>query len=126
MERKSGFTIPKKVKKSSHLNPDEHPIISSMKNIKTSDKHNGLQDTLLQPSRLLVPTISTNMNNILSTKQLEPVQVHSVVSSVGQPPKQHQQQSSSSVKSIVHSSASSSTTKQSQSSNEIKFVFKFF
>ncbi len=84
-ERKSSFTIPKKVKKNSNGNL-----------------------TLPPPSS----TVATSINNLLSTKQLEPVQVHSV----------GQQQAviqSVTVKTLLNHSPSSST-KSSQLSEEIR------
>ncbi|CAF1011870.1 unnamed protein product [Adineta steineri] len=111
-ERKSGFTIPKKVKKTS----DDHTHISSTK---TTDKRSGLQNSLL-PSQS--STISPSINNILSTKQLEPVQVHSV----GHQSKPQQPLPSSvirtvSVKTLLNSpsSSSSSSGKISHLSQEI-------
>ncbi|CAF5053655.1 unnamed protein product, partial [Rotaria socialis] len=98
-----------------NLNADGSSIISP---IKTSDKHNVLQDV----SRRTLPSISLNVsasiNNLLSSKQLEPVQVHSVVSSGGQQAKQQQPSviQSVSVKPLLNSSPSSSNTK---SSNEM-------
>ncbi len=88
-ERKSSFIIPKKVKK----NPDG--------NVR-------LQDSLPPPTS----TIATSINNLLSTKQLEPLQVHSVG---------HQQAviQSVSVKTLLNNSPSSST-KSSQLSEEIR------
>jgi hypothetical protein len=86
-ERKSSFTIPKKVKKNSNGNL-----------------------TLPPPSS----TVATSINNLLSTKQLEPMQVHSVG--------QQQQQAviqSVSVKTLLHHSPSS-TAKSSQLSEEIR------
>ncbi|CAF0952819.1 unnamed protein product [Rotaria sordida] len=122
-ERKSSFTIPKKVKKTSNLNSDSNTVVSS---IKTTDKHNRLQDSLSQPPPPPPSsTVSTSINNLLSSKQLEPVQVHSVVSSVGQQTKQQPQQQSIiqsvNVKPLLNNSpSSSSNTKSSHlSSNEI-------
>jgi hypothetical protein len=91
-ERKSSFIIPKKVKKN-------------------SDGNVRLQNSLPPPSSM----VATSINNLLSTKQLEPVQVHSV----------GQQQAviqSVSVKTLLNSSPSSST-KTSQLSNEIRLIF---
>lgn len=83
-ERKSSFTIPKKAKKSS----------------------SGMTSAGLPSS-----TIAASINNLLSTKQLEPVQVHSVG---------HQQAiiQSVSVKTLLNHSPSSSH-KSSQLSEEI-------
>ena len=84
-ERKSSFTIPKKMKKNSSSNTSLPP----------------------PPS-----TVVTSINNLLSTKQLEPVQVHSV----------GQQQAviqSVSVKTLLNHSPSSST-KSSQLSEELR------
>ncbi|CAF5078403.1 unnamed protein product, partial [Rotaria sp. Silwood1] len=47
-ERKSGFTIPKKMKKTSNLNSDSTAVVSSIKTVKTTDKHARLQDSLPQ------------------------------------------------------------------------------
>ncbi|CAF2063716.1 unnamed protein product [Rotaria magnacalcarata] len=117
-ERKSGFTIPKKVRKTPNLNSDGSAIISPMKPIKTPDKHNGLQDVARQTLPSLSLNVSASINSLLSSKQLEPVQVHSVVSSGGQQAKQQQSSviQSLSVKPLLNSSPSSSNTK---SSNEI-------
>jgi hypothetical protein len=68
-ERKTDFIIQKRAKKT--LNPDGPAIVSPIKIIKVTDKHPPPQN----PS-----TIASSIDNLLSTKQLEPVQVHSVVS----------------------------------------------
>ncbi|CAF4226113.1 unnamed protein product [Rotaria socialis] len=118
-ERKSGFTIPKKVRKTSNLNSDGSSIISPMKTIKTSDKHNVLQDVSRRTLPSLSLNVSASINNLLSSKQLEPVQVHSVVSSGGQQAKQQQPSviQSVSVKPLLNSSPSSSNTKSSNEMN---------
>jgi len=88
-ERKSSFIIPKKIKKN-------------------SDGNVRLHDSLPPPPS---STVATSINNLLSTKQLEPVQVHSV----------GQQQAviqSVSVKTLLNNSPSSNT-KTSQLSDEI-------
>ncbi|UJR15655.1 hypothetical protein I4U23_002591 [Adineta vaga] len=113
VERKSGFTIPKKVKKTSESNFDNVHTVSPTKN---TDKHNTSQSSLSSQSS----TISTSVNTLLSTKQLEPVQVHSV----GQQVKQQQPQASViqsvSVKTLLNSPSSSpSNTKTSQFADEI-------
>ncbi|CAF2372692.1 unnamed protein product [Rotaria sp. Silwood2] len=122
-ERKSSFTIPKKTKKTSDLNTNSNAVVSSTKTVKTTDKHNRLRDSLPQPPPSpSSSTISASINNLLSSKQLEPVQVHSVVSSVGQQTKQQQSVIQSvSVKPLLTNSpsSSSSNTKSSHLSNEI-------
>ncbi|CAF4373167.1 unnamed protein product, partial [Rotaria sp. Silwood2] len=122
-ERKSSFTIPKKTKKTSDLNTNSNALVSSTKTVKTTDKHNRLRDSLPQPPPSpSSSTISASINNLLSSKQLEPVQVHSVVSSVGQQTKQQQSVIQSvSVKPLLTNSpsSSSSNTKSSHLSNEI-------
>jgi hypothetical protein len=95
-ERKSSFIIPKKVKKN-------------------SDGNVRLQDSL---PALPSSTNATNINNLLSTKQLEPVQVHSV----GQ---QHSVIQSVSVKTLLNHSPSSNT-KTSQLSDEIRYIYIFY
>lgn len=103
-EKKTGFVIPKKMKK-------------------ISDKSNGLQDSLSS-------NVGTSINNLLSTKQLEPLQVHSVVSTVGQQSKQQSSIIQSvTVKTLLNnspSSSSSSNTKSSQLSDEIRFIVFYF
>ena len=83
-ERKSSFVIPKKIKKNSSGN-----------------------SALSMPSS----TVAASINNLLSTKQLEPMQVHSVG--------QQAVIQSVSVKTLLHHSPSSST-KSSQLSEEIR------
>jgi hypothetical protein len=100
VSRKPAFVIPKKIKKTSNLNSNSP--------IKTS------------PSSSI---ISTSINNLLSTKKLEPVQVHSVISTVSQPSKQQQPTliQSVTVKTLLNNSPSN--TKTSQLSDEIRFEF---
>ena len=110
MERKPGFTIPKKVKKTS----DGNSMISPTK---TTDKRPGAQSGQSQSQ-----ITSASTNSLLSAKQLEPVQVHSV----GQQSKQQQKPpqaaviQSVSVKTLL-SSPSSSSTKTSQLADEIRY-----
>ena len=67
-ERKTDFIIQKRSKKSS----EGTALVSPIKIIKISD------------------TSSSSIDNLLSTKQLEPVQVHSVVTKLGEQIKQEQ------------------------------------
>jgi len=124
IERKSGFTIPKKIKKTSDLNPNDTAIISSNKTSKITDKRNESQNPLLPPPTPSSSTVAASINNLLSTKQLEPVQVHSV----GQQSKQQQSVIQSvSVRTLLNnSSSSSSNTKISQLSDEIRLVLQFY
>jgi hypothetical protein len=76
-ERKTDFIIQKRAKKTLNSNPNGNAIVSPIKIIKVTDKHNPFQESLpppLPPSSM----ISNNIDNLLSTKQLEPVQVHSI------------------------------------------------
>jgi hypothetical protein len=93
-------------------NSDGNAIVSPIKIIKVTDKYNSLQESF--PSRP-PSTISSNIDNLLSTKQLEPVQVHSVVSKVGQQTKQEKCLTQSVVKTLINLSPSSKL-------DEIKFV----
>jgi hypothetical protein len=116
-ERKTDFIIQKRAKKTINSNT----IVSPIKIIKITDKNNTLPP-------ILSSTISNSINNLLSTKQLEPLQVHSVVSKVGQQTKQEKIISSPilqsvHVKTLINTSPSSkiSTNKL----DEIKFVIFF-
>jgi hypothetical protein len=123
IERKSGFTIPKKIKKTSDLNPNDNAIISSNKTSKITDKRHESQNPLLPPPTSSSSTVAASINNLLSTKQLEPVQVHSV----GQQSKQQQSVIQSvSVRTLLNNSSSSSNTKISQLSDEIRLVLQFY
>ena len=74
-ERKTDFIIQKRAKKILNTNPEAPNIVSPIKIIKVTDRY-------IPPTN--PPTISNNINNLLSTKQLEPVQVHSVIANVEQ------------------------------------------
>ncbi|CAF2685991.1 unnamed protein product [Rotaria sp. Silwood2] len=118
-ERKTDFIIQKRAKKISNPNSDGHAIVSPIKIIKVTDKHNDLQECLPQPSN-----ISTNTNNLLSTKQIEPVQVHSVVSKVEHQTKQEKlvQPSivqSKNIQTVINTSLSSSSNKSDDISQEM-------
>jgi hypothetical protein len=65
-ERKTDFIIQKRAKKTLNSNSETPTIVSPIKIIKVTDRYNP-------------PINSNNINNLLSTKQLEPVQVHSVI-----------------------------------------------
>jgi hypothetical protein len=56
-------------------NSEGPAIVSPIKIIKVTDRYNP-------PSHPSI--VSNNIDNLLSTKQLEPLQVHSVISNVGQ------------------------------------------
>jgi hypothetical protein len=60
------------------LNPDGPAVVSPIKIIKVTDRYNPLPKP---------PTLTSSIDNLLSTKKLEPVQVHSVISKVGNPTK---------------------------------------
>jgi hypothetical protein len=115
-QRKAGFVIQKKAKKTPNMNSHGHAIVSPIKILKVTDKHNGLTDSIISPSS----TVAISINNLLSTKQLEPVQVHSV----GHQPKQQQQQAvvqSINVKTLLNTSPASTTKiSSSNESNEIR------
>jgi len=117
-ERKTDFIIQKRAKKTINSNT----IVSPIKIIKITDKNNSLPP-------ILSSTISNSINNLLSTKQLEPLQVHSVVSKVGQQTKQEKIISSPIVQS-VHIKTLINTSPSSKIStnklDEIKFVILFF
>jgi hypothetical protein len=89
-ERKTDFIIQKRAKKSPNLNSDGNAIVSPIKIIKVTDKRIDLQGSLPPPPPLLLSssTVAGSIDNLLSTKQLEPVQVHSVVSKGGHQLKQ--------------------------------------
>ena len=114
------------MKKTSSSNSDGSAIVSPSKTIKTYDKQNGSQDSLLPPPPPPSSTIAASINNLLSTKKLEPVQVHSVISTVGQQSKQQSSVIQSvSVKTLLNNSptSSSSNSKTSQLADEIRLVF---
>jgi hypothetical protein len=123
-ERKTDFIIQKRAKKAPNLNSDGNAVVSPIKIIKVTDKRNELLESLLPPPP---PSIVVNsIDNLLSTKQLEPVQVHSVVSSGNHHTKQKSAVSSINVKTLMSTSPSSSlSTKVSQissnKSDEIRF-----
>ena len=99
-------------------------MVSPIKIAKTTGNYNESPDSLLPTSFLPSSTISTSVNNLLSSKQLEPVQVHSIVSSVGQQTtKQSSVIQSISVKTLLNNSQSSpSNTNTSQLSDEIRLT----
>jgi hypothetical protein len=80
-----------------NLNSEGNAIVSPIKIIKVTDRYN-------HPSN--------NINNLLSTKQLEPVQVHSVISNVGQQTKSDKLFSQSlDVKTLINTSSKLSSKK---------------
>ncbi|CAF0992177.1 unnamed protein product [Rotaria sordida] len=108
-ERKTDFIIQKRAKKISNPNSDSHTIVSPIKIIKITDKHNDLQQESLFQSSLL--SSSSNIsNNLLSTKQIEPVQVHSVVSKVEHQIKQDEILEQSNIQTLTNTSLSSSSS----------------
>ncbi|CAF0941917.1 unnamed protein product [Rotaria sp. Silwood1] len=118
-ERKTDFIIQKRAKKLSTPNSDGHAIVSPIKIIKVTDKRNELPESLIRPS-LLSSNILIKTNNLLSTKQIEPVQVHSVISKLEHQTKEDKllQQSiiqSTNVEAVINTSVSSSNTKISSS-----------
>ena len=100
-ERKSDFIIQKRAKKTLSNNSEGTAIVSPIKIIKVTDRCNSSSTSESNPSSI----VSNHIDNLLSTKQLEPVQVHSVVSTIG-----HERQSnkfssqSVNVKAIIPSS----------------------
>ena len=96
-ERKTDFIIQKRAKKS--VSNDSHgpALVSPIKIIKVTDRYNPLSTFESNPSSI----VSNNIHNLLSTKQLEPVQVHSIVLTVGREKKLSQ---STSVKTKISSS----------------------
>ena len=82
-ERKTDFIIQKRAKKTLNPNPEGTAIVSPIKIIKVTDRYNHHPPHEFSPTSI----VSNNIANLLSTKQLEPVQVHSVVSTVGRPTK---------------------------------------
>lgn len=102
-ERKSGFIIPKKVKKSS----DSHGDQRSVDKRAGSDKYTSAHPT--------------GINSLLCAKQLEPVQVHSV-GHQSKPTHQPSVIQSVSVKTILNSPSSSSSSKTLQLADEIRYV----
>ncbi|CAF1349584.1 unnamed protein product [Rotaria magnacalcarata] len=114
-ERKTDFIIQKRSKKI--LNPisDSYPIATSMKNIQVVEKHHETLQSV-PPSPLLSLNVSTVTKNLLSTKQIEPVQVHSVVSNVGHITKQDKYSQKTTIQS--KNTATSSSNKSNDNSQE--------
>ncbi|UJR30981.1 hypothetical protein I4U23_018492 [Adineta vaga] len=84
-ERKTDFIIQKRVKKSPNLNADGQALVSPIKIIKITEKRHDSPEILPPPLlSSLTSTVADSFDNLLSTKQLEPVQVHSVVCKSGQ------------------------------------------
>lgn len=75
-ERKTDFIIQKRAKKS--MSSDSHgpTLVSPIKIIKITDRSNPSFASESKSS-------ANNINNLLSTKKLEPVQVHSIILTVG-------------------------------------------
>ena len=114
-EPKSDFVIQKRTKKSTDSANDGHALVSPIKIIKVTNKRQGL------PSAVVSPTMSTGINNLLSTKQLEPLQVHSVISSVGHQTKQSKTPTvvqSINVKTLLNTSPPASQSRNSSSKAE--------
>ncbi|CAF0853489.1 unnamed protein product [Adineta ricciae] len=106
-ERKTDFIIQKRAKKSP--NPDGQTTVSPIKIIKVTDKRSSLSDTLpssplpqlSSSSSSVTSNMAGSIDNLLSTKQLEPVQVHSVASKTGTQTKQDNTLSSVFVQSVT-------------------------
>lgn len=79
-ERKTDFIIQKRSRKVPNLNTDN----STIKAIKVNETNPDKTGSSLAIPVLLPWNIPTNINSLLSTKKIEPVQVHSVVSKVEQ------------------------------------------
>ena len=120
-EQKPDFFIQKKPKRSTtDANSDGHALVSPIKIVKVTNKRH--QSPGSQPSSF----VAASVDNLLSTKQLEPVQVHSVVSTVGQATKpQPPVVQSVNVKTLLNTSPSSiakPTQSPSAKPDEIRFV----
>ena len=129
-ERKTDFIIQKRAKKTQDPNSNSNATVSPIKIIKVIDKYHDLKNSAFSSTlSSLHSNTSPNINYLLQSKQLEPVEIHSFMSKDENSTKRNELIHKPSIqstnrKTLVNTSPSSSNTNVSlNNSDHTRFVY---